>query len=1173
MSLLSTKGKDVKRGLILLVVLAIQFITLQPVLAQDYPIKVAIYDDEGTGPSKLNVSATLSDTTLFDVTWVMGADIRAGILQNFDVLIHPGGSGSGQGGSLEEAGRDSVRAFIARGGGCLGICAGAYLVTSHYTWSLDVLNAKVIDTAHWNRGGGQADILFSDWGQDFFGFVQDTVMIEYRQGPLMAPANLETLPGYIEVGTFQTEFTENGAPSGVMIGTSAFAFSRYQDGRVVAFSPHPEITTGREYMIPDAVQWVAGDDPYLGIASPLNQKPLEASTVALIEWVAEDVSDPVLIEFSSDNGVTWLTVASGQVDPYDWTVPDTPAEFCVLRVTSLTDGTLVDTVHFSITPPPLSIYSVQTGVWSDPATWDGNVVPTAADNVVIGSAHIVTVDVDAGCLDISFVDGSGKLGMQADLYIYGDFNRFDTSVNPFYSGSNLWIAGARMIFTGDAEVQTITNLGLTSSSPYPFRLRHIVIDKSDGKFTTQPVEGLESGYRLGIGDALEVVNGTFELGRRDDIEGRQTSGTATTPEIIVFENGIFDMLGSYSHIRRGNFTGFDSSKIGKMTVYGEAYLACSSSNRINIADIDVEDGGLLKIPYFGDGGGMGASRFNPGTVTIKDGGTFSNPLNTNYWYDNTTTPNQIALLEGGIVESTASAPYYPALSVNEGTFVYSRSSSDQAVFDMDYHNLQLKNSSSGAMKTWTLGADRLITGELNNSYSAETVILADAAHSLTVQGMIRLTSGEIDNSDTDVSLTIGDGAVIRRIVGTLSTAPVFAGTADVVYASQSTQVTTGPELPADTNVVNDLELVASEGVILGADVTVNGTCTVSENDLNTGAYTLTLGPSALLVESDGNTVIGTVTTTRTASQSVNETFGNIGIEINAAGGAPGVTTVTRVTGTALSIDGTDGIERYFDISPANNSALDATVVFHYDESELGGIDENYLAAYSYDDGSWTLHPSTPDATGNSVACTGVDLLATMTLGSEGTVATMLHSFFCAPAERGIEVSWKLSDAGRIEGFKVSREKSGSGEFLPIDAEIVKTGNMAYLFVDNACEPGTEYRYRIDAIDEEGTKNLFVTESMSASVPKLELSQNYPNPFNPATVISYSIPHSAHVVLDIFDPAGRRVTRLINEVQSPGVHTKEWTGLNAAGNPVASGVYFYKLVTGKESITKKMVLLR
>jgi hypothetical protein len=187
-------------------------------------------------------------------------------------------------------------------------------------------------------------------------------------------------------------------------------------------------------------------------------------------------------------------------------------------------------------------------------------------------------------------------------------------------------------------------------------------------------------------------------------------------------------------------------------------------------------------------------------------------------------------------------------------------------------------------------------------------------------------------------------------------------------------------MPAGTGVLRDLTLTGDQGMTLGADVTVNGVCSLPGSDIATGAYVLTLGPAASLVESDSMTVIGTARATRTASQSVNQTFGGLGLEVNAGGGAPGVTTVTRVTGTALDINGTAGIQRYFDVSPANNAGLGATVVLHYDESELNGIDENNLVGWAERGGAWTKLSSTVDATNNAVTITGVNVFETLTLG-------------------------------------------------------------------------------------------------------------------------------------------------------------------------------------------------
>ncbi|MBD3179444.1 MAG: T9SS type A sorting domain-containing protein [Candidatus Latescibacteria bacterium] len=569
---------------------------------------------------------------------------------------------------------------------------------------------------------------------------------------------------------------------------------------------------------------------------------------------------------------------------------------------------------------------------------------------------------------------------------------------------------------------------------------------------------------------------------------------------------------------------------------------------------------------------MGYKDFNPGTITVKSGGTFRLSIITDIWYENPTTPNQIALLEGGTVISYASTPTYPPFSVNQGTVVYPRNSSDQTVVDMDYHNLEISNS-IGNYKIWNLGTDRTVSGELKVNWDANLLITADTARTVTVEGGLSLISGSLDNSDPEVLLTMADGALVKRGKGTLSSEPVFAGMVDMEYRSTVLNVTTGPELPAATDVVNNFDLTGDQGVTLGADLTVNGVCSATGSDIFTDAYTLTLGPAASLVESDGMTVIGTVVTTRTVSQSVNETFGGIGLEINAAGGAPGATEVTRVTGSALAIDGAQGINRYFNISPANNSGLDAAVVQHYDESELNGVQENVLASYAYDGVQWERYTSSRDISANTVSCSGVDELNTMTMANEGIVATLLQSFDCSLRDMSIRVSWKLLEEEGQESFAVYRENTAGGGFELLDVEVTSDGEMSYSFVDNDVEPESGYRYRVDVAGESGTVTLFLTEEKNTPAPKFELSQNFPNPFNPSTTIRYSIPEREHVVLDIFDVSGRRVARLVDGVQSTGYHTRKWNGQNAGGDRVSSGVYFYRLVTGKESMTRKMILLR
>jgi hypothetical protein len=88
-----------------------------------------------------------------------------------------------------------------------------------------------------------------------------------------------------------------------------------------------------------------------------------------------------------------------------------------------------------------------------------------------------------------------------------------------------------------------------------------------------------------------------------------------------------------------------------------------------------------------------------------------------------------------------------------------------------------------------------------------------------------------------------------------------------------------------------------------------------------------------------------------------------------------------------------------------------------------------------------------------------------------------------------------------------------------------------------------------------------------------LAQNFPNPFNPSTTIRYSIRERGHVTLKIYNVAGQLVTTLVNDQMNPGEYTVQWDGLNGVGNPVASGVYFYRLVTEDFMDAKKMVIMK
>ncbi len=94
------------------------------------------------------------------------------------------------------------------------------------------------------------------------------------------------------------------------------------------------------------------------------------------------------------------------------------------------------------------------------------------------------------------------------------------------------------------------------------------------------------------------------------------------------------------------------------------------------------------------------------------------------------------------------------------------------------------------------------------------------------------------------------------------------------------------------------------------------------------------------------------------------------------------------------------------------------------------------------------------------------------------------------------------------------------------------------------------------------------EDLKDSPTNFSLSQNYPNPFNPSTNISFSIPQAGKVELSVFNVLGQKVHSLINGNLNAGLHSVTF---DASG--LTSGVYFYRLTSGNNVATQKMLLMK
>lgn len=220
--------------------------------AQAAPIKVALYDDQGAaGKGIPSVEAILGRTTDVKVTRLKGADIAAGGLKGYDLVMFTGGSGSAEAAGLGETGRAEVREFVRTGGGYVGICAGAYLSLSNFEWGLGLLNARTV-SPKWRRGQGDVKIDGEAFGDKF----ADRA-VRYSNGPIIKPDQRKDLPEYETLLTFRTELALNDTPVGVMVNSPAMVRGGYGLGRVFISSPHPEQTAGLESLVEKAVRWSA----------------------------------------------------------------------------------------------------------------------------------------------------------------------------------------------------------------------------------------------------------------------------------------------------------------------------------------------------------------------------------------------------------------------------------------------------------------------------------------------------------------------------------------------------------------------------------------------------------------------------------------------------------------------------------------------------------------------------------------------------------------------------------------------------------------------------------------------------------------------------------------------------------------------------------------------------
>ncbi|MFW5758400.1 MAG: T9SS type A sorting domain-containing protein, partial [Bacteroidota bacterium] len=321
-------------------------------------------------------------------------------------------------------------------------------------------------------------------------------------------------------------------------------------------------------------------------------------------------------------------------------------------------------------------------------------------------------------------------------------------------------------------------------------------------------------------------------------------------------------------------------------------------------------------------------------------------------------------------------------------------------------------------------------------------------------------------------------------------------------------------------------------VKLTADANVNGTLEMKNGLLDLNGFVLTLGEQASLLEKDQETKTSRIFGEEGYIQTyrdLNAPKGNIaglGIEIETSKNL-GQTLIKRGHNQIAGTDKSQSILRWFDIKPANNQNLDASIIFHYSMGEINlyDHDSNFILFESNKDRSeWMYANSEFNEKENTLTTKNINTLHSITAGSaEIHLPVNLISFQAKIKDRVVYIDWIT--ASEINNHFFTLEKSANGihfsELLKVNGAGTTSSTTHYEAIDKNPLRGTTY-YRLKQTDFDGSYEYSDIIAVSNNTPTdNEPFRIYPNPTGSGN-INIATSGEKDVDFKIFDITGKIV---------------------------------------------------
>ena len=564
----------------------------------------------------------------------------------------------------------------------------------------------------------------------------------------------------------------------------------------------------------------------------------------------------------------------------------------------------------------------------------------------------------------------------------------NTKIATFTSGTIEILTGGTVSNSGTIKTQGSISLNPRTGSSFNANLNVASGTTIAAEFSSPYKARLNGNVTVDAGATLSSNNtGSYTL----FIYGNLTNnGTMTgTNSTVKFYGAAMSNSGS---VATPNFN-FDSATAvsGTGTWTGENITVGSNGNvsLMNnvtfspVTKFSVSTGGVFSA-------NSNIATFTSGIIEILTGGTVSNSGTIRTQGSISLNPRtgsnfnaNLNVASGTTIAAELTSPYngrlYGNVTVDAGAVLNSNNTSSYTLFI--FGNVTNNGTISGSGDIEFQSGIHTFQG--SGVCTADVFILNGAVVNLISNHQFKSvtinTGATFDISNRYVKFTASDPIVQNGTFITPNT--------DIEYNGISAQ-----NIPSANIIYVGLRINNPSGTTLQGNITISDTLALIQGDLNLSGNVITFTPDGFLSETPDNTVFGStghIITTRTLG---------VPSALNVAGFGAVLTTAVNLGSTEIrrghtvqsGLNGGTSIKRYYDITPSNNSGLNATLVFKYDDSELNGKPETSLKLFkSTNSGStWLFQNGVVNHLTNQITLTGINSFSRWSSDSSGVSASI-----------------------------------------------------------------------------------------------------------------------------------------------------------------------------------------